>query len=128
MNPAATLTLPSILLVAGGGAMGCVLRFLSVQWVARLHDGAFPLGTMFVNLVGSLIIGAMLARYDDSQTVRAFFVTGVLGGFTTFSAFSWDALQLLQRGQWAQAAFYILGSVALCIAAAWVGFALMKAV
>lgn len=126
MNPAAALTLPSILLVAGGGAIGCVGRFLLIHFVTRLHNSAFPVGTIAVNLIGSFVIGLLLARYGEHNNAKLLLVTGLCGGFTTFSAFSWDALQLLHRGQYGQAAFYIIGSVALCIAATWAGFALMR--
>jgi CrcB protein len=80
---------------------------------------------MLVNIAGSFAIGALMARYAvlDSESSRLFWVTGVLGGFTTFSAFSWDALQLVQRGQIASAGFYVLGSVALSLLAVAVGFA-----
>lgn len=128
MNPSAALTLPSILLVAGGGAIGCVGRFLLIKAVMKLNPTIFPLGTMVVNLVGAFLIGLILAKYGAQHNARIFFVTGLCGGFTTFSAFSWDALQLLHRGNYAQAGFYIIGSVVLCIAATWAGFALMRTV
>ena len=126
MNAAAALTLPSIFLVAGGGAVGCVLRFLIVKLIIRLNPTIFPLGTMVVNLLGAFLIGAMLAKYGAQHNSRVFFVTGLCGGFTTFSAFSWDALQLLHRGQYGQAALYIGGSVFLCIAATALGFSLVR--
>lgn len=122
MNPTQVVTLPSILLVAGGGAFGCVLRFLIVKLVVRLNPTIFPLGTMAVNIVGSLLIGMFLAKYGAQHNARIFFVTGLFGGLTTFSAFSWDALQLLHRGQFGQAALYIGGSVLLSLLAVWAGF------
>lgn len=124
MNPNMVLNLSSILLVAAGGAVGCVGRFLAIKQVVRLNPTIFPLGTMLVNIIGSLLIGYMLARHGAQHSTRIFFVTGILGGFTTFSAFSWDALQLLNRGQFGLAAVYIFGSVALSIAAAFGGFTL----
>lgn len=126
MNPLAVVHPLSILLVALGGACGCALRFLVVNQVIRLNPTIFPLGTMVVNIVGSLLIGVVLAKYGSEHSVRAFFVAGMLGGFTTFSAFSWDALQLLQRGQYGQALLYIGGSVIVCIAATALGFRLAK--
>jgi CrcB protein len=126
MNPINVITLPSLLLVAAGGAIGCVLRFMAIRGVSMLHGSNFPLGTMVVNIVGSLLIGAVLAKYGHEHSVRAFVVTGILGGFTTFSAFSWDALQLLQRGQAAQAAMYVLGSVGLSVAAVALGYQMVK--
>ncbi len=126
MNPIHVIHTSSMLLVALGGAMGCMLRFASVQLIARINPSLFPAGTMFVNVLGSLAIGMVLAKYGHEHTVRAFIVTGVLGGFTTFSAFSWDSLQLLQRGEYGQAGLYIIGSVALSLAAVFVGWNLMR--
>lgn len=119
------ITLTSILFVALGGAIGCVARYLAVEGVSRLHADPFPLGTMLVNILGSLLIGYLLAR-QPNEAHRLLLVTGMLGGFTTFSAFSWDALQLLQRGQWGLAATYIGGSVVLCLGAVLLGFALAR--
>lgn len=126
MNPTAIVSLQSIFLVAAGGAVGCVGRFLAIKQVVRLNPTIFPLGTMLVNILGSLLIGYMLAKYGTQHSTRIFFVTGILGGFTTFSAFSWDALQLLHRGQFGLAALYIGGSVALSIGAVMLGFMLAK--
>ena len=112
----------SILLVALGGAVGCTLRFVAIKQIIRMHSTTFPLGTMAVNVIGSLLIGMMLAKYGASSSMRALFVSGILGGFTTFSAFSWDALRLLQKGQFGLATLYILASVALSIAAVAIGF------
>ncbi len=125
MNPLSVVQPTSMMLVALGGACGCMARFAAINLVSRWNPSQFPLGTMLVNIVGSLLIGVLLAKYGSEHSVRAFFVTGLLGGFTTFSAFSWDALQLLQR-QPGAAAVYILGSVVLSIAATWIGFSLAK--
>jgi CrcB protein len=121
MNPALVMSLSSILLVALGGALGCVARFLAIHQIMRLNPTAYPVGTMFVNVVGSCIIGYVMAKYGAQDTARLFFVTGVLGGFTTFSAFSWDVLQLVQRGEWMAAGMYILGSVVLSLGAVAIG-------
>lgn len=126
MNPTAIISLQSIFLVAAGGAVGCVGRFLAIKQIVRFNPTMFPLGTMVVNIVGSLLIGFMLAKYGAQHSTRIFFVTGMLGGLTTFSAFSWDALQLLHRGQYGLAAVYIGGSVALSIAAVLLGFGVGK--
>jgi CrcB protein len=125
-NPVATITLANILLVAAGGAVGCVARFLTIKQIIRWNPTIFPLGTMFVNIVGSLVIGYVFAKYGAQHTTRIFFATGMLGGFTTFSAFSWDALQLLHREQFGLAAVYIGGSVLLSIFSAYLGFLLGK--
>lgn len=113
-------------MVALGGAIGALLRYAAVQLATQLHGSNFPLGTMLVNIAGSLAIGLLMGRYlqADSEAARLFFVTGVLGGFTTFSAFSWDTLQMLQRGQTGAAFFYIGGSVILSLIAVAIGFQL----
>lgn len=112
--------------VAAGGAIGALLRYAVVQLASQLQGYNFPFGTILVNVAGSLAIGLLMARYthSDSEAARLFFVTGVLGGFTTFSAFSWDALQMLQRGQMGAAFFYIGGSVILSLMAVAIGYKL----
>lgn len=119
-------TLIPILCVGIGGAIGSLLRYAMVQLVTHIHPQPFPFGTMLVNITGSFLIGLLMARYMqvDSQSARLFFVTGVLGGYTTFSAFSWDALQLLQRGQGTQALLYVGGSLVLSLIAVAAGFQL----
>ena len=102
--------------VAIGGALGSALRWAATLAIARVtRDPAFPWGTLAVNLAGSLAIGALLGLASDrgslAPSVRLLLVTGVLGGFTTFSAFSWEALSLLRSGQAAQALGYVAGSV-----------------
>ena len=121
-----TTTLIPIVCVASGGAIGALLRYALVQVAMTLNLGSFPIGTMLVNLIGSFAMGVLMARYavQDSEAARLFVITGVLGGFTTFSAFSWDALQLLQRGAFGSAAFYVGGSVILSLVAVAAGFQL----
>lgn len=115
-----------ILCVAAGGALGALLRYGVVQLMMVLNPTSFPLGTMLVNIAGSFAIGLVMSRYlqADSEAARLFFVTGVLGGFTTFSAFSWDALQLLQRGQLGLLVAYVGGSVLLSLLAVAAGYKL----
>ena len=122
------LALIPISLVAAGGAIGALLRYGAVQLVMHFHPQPFPIGTMVVNIVGSFLIGVLMARYAlmDSESSRLFWVTGILGGFTTFSAFSWDALQLVQRGQMASAGAYVVGSVGLSLLAVAAGYSLGK--
>jgi len=99
------------LLVALGGALGAVLRYSTGLALPRPDATAFPWATLGVNLAGSLAIGLLapvLARHDAA---RLLLITGVLGGFTTFSAFSLDALTLVQAGRPGLAALYIAGSV-----------------
>ena len=96
-----------------GGALGAVLRYLTVLAVA------FPMGTAVVNVVGSFLMGLAFVLIAERGLDRAavFVMTGVLGGFTTFSAFSLDALRLYERGDLGQAALYVLGSVVLSLLA-----------
>ncbi len=112
-----------------GGGFGSLLRYLGIEAVKRAHGSAFPLGTMLVNVFGSLLIGMVMAWVlrdaDAREPVRMLLVTGVLGGFTTFSAFSWDVLVLWQRGEVVQALAYVLGSVVLSVIAATIGFMVM---
>lgn len=120
-----------LLAVALGGALGSVARYGVVLAGLRLFGNGFPVGTMFVNLVGSFLIGAISAfmalKMPDNETLRLLLTTGFLGGFTTFSAFSLDVLSLLQRGQAQTAVFYALASVILSVAAVFAGHGLARA-
>lgn len=119
------------LLVAGGGAIGSLLRYYVGQWALRLAGPAFPWGTLTVNVVGCFVIGVfaelILRRFDASPELRLLLITGFLGGFTTFSAFSLDAISLFERGAAVSGAVYILASVGLSMAAVMAGLALMRA-
>jgi CrcB protein len=117
------------LLVATGGALGSLARWLVSGWVQGLSPtSTLPWSTFVVNAVGSFTIGVLLVLALERALVppqaRLFLVTGVLGGFTTFSAFSWESLALLRDAQWAAAAAYTLGSVAVGLLAAFGGAAL----
>lgn len=112
--------------VAFGGAVGAVLRFVSAAWVARLTGVGFA-GTLFVNIAGSFAMGIlvvlMMERFPGTfGRFGPLLITGVLGGFTTFSAFSLDALMLLERGRVGMAAAYVGASVLLSVAALYAGF------
>jgi CrcB protein len=121
-----------LLLVAAGGAIGATLRYLSVVWFLRVLPG-FPWGTLFVNVVGSGAMGVLavviMERMPDGWSRLApFLMTGVLGGFTTFSAFSLDLLGLVERGRMVEAAGYLGGSVVLSVLALWAGLTLARSV
>ena len=121
----------SMLIVALGGAAGSVARFLVGQWSLRQFGPAFPWGTLIVNVVGSFAIGFLVElvarRLNASAEMRLLLVTGFLGGFTTFSAFSLDALALFERGATAAAMIYVLVSVLVSLAAVVAGLALGRA-
>lgn len=120
------------LLVAVGGAIGSVLRYYVGQWALRLAGPAFPWGTLTVNVVGCFVIGVfaemIVRRFDASPEMRLLLITGFLGGFTTFSAFSLDAISLFERGAAVSGAVYIVASVGLSMAAVIAGLALMRAI
>ncbi len=122
----------AILLVASGGAIGSVLRYLTGLAMTRLFGIAFPYGTLVVNVVGGLIMGLFIElltrRFEGSEELRLFVAVGILGGFTTFSSFSLDVVMLWQRGETASAAFYVLISVVLSICAVFLGLWLARTV
>lgn len=122
----------NIVLVAAGGAIGSVLRYLVGLAAARSLGPAFPFGTLTVNLVGGFLIGLVAGvfaiRAEAPQELRVFLITGCLGGFTTFSAFSLDVVTLLERGDSGLAALYLLVSVGFSIAAVFAGLALMRTI
>jgi fluoride exporter len=118
------------LLVALGGALGSVSRYWLSGVVAARWGEAFPWGTLVVNVTGSFVIGALAAlsvpegRLLPPPGVRLFFMVGVCGGYTTFSSFSLQTLNLLREGEWLYAGGNTLLSVLLCLVAVWLGFAL----
>ncbi len=122
--------MPHFLLVMFGGAIGAGLRHAVGQAaLARLGPG-FPWGTLFVNLAGGLLIGLLagwLVRGGGSEGARLFLTVGVLGGFTTFSAFSLEMGNMIQRGDLGVAALYATASVAGSILLLFAGLWLMRA-
>ena len=119
-----------ILLVALGGALGSVARYLVGKVSMLLWGADFPWGTLIVNVVGCFIMGVLaglLAHYTEfSQEVRSFLLIGVLGGFTTFSAFALDIVTLYQRGSLMTAGLYLLASVVVSILALFGGLLLVR--
>jgi CrcB protein len=119
------------LFVAVGGAIGSVARFWLTELAAKLFGGDFPWGTVLANITGSLLIGviaALPAFGERDLLTRQFLMAGIMGGYTTFSSFSLQTLTMLQNGHFGKAAANVVGSVALCLIAVWVGYALAASV
>lgn len=123
--------MPMILWVAAGGAIGSAFRYGVNVWAGRSFGDAFPWHTFIVNVAGcfimGLLVGLMAAKLNVSQEIRAFLTTGILGGFTTFSAFSLDFAVLFERKAYGLAASYAAGSVVLSLIAVFAGLALIRA-
>lgn len=109
------------LAIALGGAIGAAGRHLVGGQVLRLMGDGFPFGTLLVNVVGSFLMGALIEilalRWSAGPEVRAFLTVGMMGGFTTFSAFSMETFLLYERGGYALAGLYVVASVTLSVAA-----------
>ncbi|MGC1780812.1 MAG: fluoride efflux transporter CrcB [Xanthobacteraceae bacterium] len=118
------------LIVFLGGGLGAALRHGVNLAAARVVGGGFPFGTMAINVLGSFLMGLLVEyfalRRGLPQHWRLFLTTGMLGGFTTFSAFSLEAALLYERGAIASAAAYVGGSVVLAIAALFAGLAIVR--
>ncbi len=113
------------LAIAAGGAFGALFRYWMSLGVHRIAGSDFPYGTLSVNVVGSLLMGALyvlfIERMDIDPVWRGALLIGLLGAFTTFSTFSVETLNLIEGGQIARAAVNVAASVVLCIAACWIG-------
>jgi len=113
--------------IALGSALGGVARYWCSGVAARLFGETFPWGTLFVNVTGSFLIGLFATltgpdgRMFAGSTARQFVMLGLLGGFTTFSSFSLQTLNLAQDSEWLQAGGNVIGSVVLCLLAVWLG-------
>jgi CrcB protein len=119
------------LLVAIGGALGSMGRYGTGVLVGKAWSASFPLGTMLINIVGSVAMGLFIGYLVRTTPAwqadaRLFVAVGVLGGFTTFSSFSLDAVSMLERGELGLALFYVLGSVIIGIAALFAGLVVMR--
>jgi len=114
-----------LLLVGLGGALGSMLRFGMSTGLHALLGRAFPWGTLFVNVTGSFAIGLLyvllIERVALGPEWRALLMVGLLGGYTTFSSFSIESLNLIESGDLLRAAVNVLASVVLCLAAVWTG-------
>lgn len=118
----------SVLLVALGGAVGAALRFLVATLITRLYGGLFPLGTFVINITGSFAIGVLMTLFIDrpllSPQWRLLLVTGLLGGYTTFSSFEWETLAGWKAGSAPVALWNVIGSVGLGYLGVWLGYLL----
>ena len=117
-------------LVFIGGGLGSTLRYVINVVCPRLFGPGFPYHTFIINITGSTVMGLIAGyfafRADASQSWRLFLMTGILGGYTTFSAFSLDTAVLYERGEIGQALFYVLGSVVFSILGLFAGMALVR--
>ncbi len=117
------------MLVLAGSALGGLARFWLGLWAVTAWGPSFPWGTLLINVAGSLVIGvAATALPAASSDVRAFLMVGICGGFTTFSSYSLQSLELLQAGRMGAALAYMAASVALCLAATATGWGLGRLV
>jgi CrcB protein len=112
--------------IAVGSALGGVSRYLLGGLVQRIAAGTFPFGTLLINVTGSFLLGAVLRYGVDTTTLtpelRAFLTVGFCGGYTTFSTFSYEAVALLEDGEWSRATLYVAVSLLLSLLATFLGF------
>jgi fluoride exporter len=124
----------SYLWIAIGSAIGGIARHWCTMVATVWFGATFPWGTLFINILGSFVIGLFFAitgpqgRFDVSLNAKLFVMTGICGGYTTFSAFSLQTLSLFQEGSWGRGGAYIVASVVLCLLAVWIGYALAAAI
>lgn len=119
-----------ILLVALGGAVGSVLRYLVGLWAGQTLDPTFPWGTMSVNIVGCFMIGALATLADEVGVIgpeaRTLLIVGVLGGFTTFSSFALETQRLIEAKEMVYMALYVAGSLGISFLATLLGIGLIR--
>ena len=123
----------SFLLVGAGGAIGAMARYGFASLVGRAWPMSFPLATLLINIIGSVAMGllvGLMARFLPpwQEDARLFIAVGILGGFTTFSAFSLDTIVLVERGEWFSAGAYVLLSVVLCLIGLYLGLLVTRGV
>src|SRR5437868_3203797 len=120
----------NLLLVAVGGGVGSMARYLCQKWVSENHAHPFPWGTFLVNLAGCFFIGIVYAAAEKttfiSPQIRLLLITGFCGGFTTFSTFAFENMNLIRSGNLLYFSIYIVGSVVLGIAGVFAGVSVMK--
>lgn len=118
-----------VLVVAAGGALGTAARYLISGWVARLAQSSFPFGILLINVSGALVLGGVMGatasgRFLLSPTTRSFLTIGILGGYTTFSTFSYETVEALRAGDLRVAVGNLAATLGLGLAACWLGLKL----
>jgi fluoride exporter len=112
-------------MVVLGGGLGAGFRFLIYTWVSKWYTATFPLATFLINVSGSFLIGLLMTLFLNRSSLnvnlRLFLVTGILGGYTTFSSFEWEIFLGLRGGAGAIALLYVVSSVVLGLAGVWLG-------
>jgi len=114
------------ILVAGGGALGALARYAVGLMGLRLFGAAFPYGTLAVNAIGGLAMGAVFILIGDRKELMLLLATGVLGGFTTFSSYSLEVVRMFERGDLVTAVSYALGSVIIACAGVYLGMSVAR--
>jgi fluoride exporter len=121
-----------LLYVALGSAIGGAGRYLLGGLIQRLVDTTFPVGTLLINISGSLLLGAIIRYAFETPSLtpelRAFLTIGICGGYTTFSTFSYETVALLENGEWSRAGIYVVASILLSLAGTLFGFSLARQV
>ena len=121
-----------VLIIGVGGFIGTIARYLSQQLIYKFYPATFPIGTLAVNLLGCLLIGIFFALSEKGNLLspewRMFLTTGFCGGFTTFSTFSYESVQLLNDGEYTYVAVFAVSSVVIGILATVFGIWLMKTI
>lgn len=114
-----------LFVIALGGALGAIARYLSSKGIYQIFGTGFPYGTLVVNVVGSFIIGLLMIvfieRFNFNPLWRGFFIVGFLGAFTTFSSFSYETLTLFENGMLVSAGLNIILNLGLCLVAVFAG-------
>lgn len=121
-----------IVAIALGGGLGAVGRYAVGAGALAVFGPGFPVGTLLANVIGGFLMGVIVEagalKFSYSPELRAFLTVGLLGGFTTFSAFSLESALMMERGEWGLAFIYIVGSAVLAIAALFAGLWLVRSV
>lgn len=122
--------LKALILVSTGGAIGSSLRYLTTLYAQKWFSATYPWGTLIANILGCLLIGALMGYFSklsvNHQAYKLFLITGICGGYTTFSAFTLENFKLLQQGNYSTAVIYISLSVIGGLLAVLFGFAITK--